>query len=536
MAALAVAARQPACKGFAIGRTIFGAAAEAWMNGTIDDEQARASVADAYRRMIEGWRRAREGSQAMSTVRLTMAQAIVKFLAAQQVEIDGRLMPLFGGVFAIFGHGNVAGLGEALAAARDILPTYRAHNEQAMAHAATAFAKAMNRRRMMACTSSIGPGATNMVTAAAVAHVNRLPLLLLPGDTFASRRPDPVLQQIEVVGDPTTTANDCFRPVSRYFDRITRPEQLVNALPEAVRVLTDPGECGPVTLCLPQDVQVEAGDFPEALFERRTARWRRPEPDRDELGAAAEALRHAERPMIVAGGGVKYSLASATLAAYAERHGVAVAETQAGKGSIAVGSSALSRRHRCHRLDGGEHAGPPGGRDPGGGHASAGLHHRIARAVQQCQADPAQCVGSRCEQEQCAGSGGGCAGGLERLVAGARRLAGAAGVAGPSTRGSGRMAQDGRQGDCGTARQHAAERCAGARCRQPPDQPATTSWSARQAACRASCTSCGGPRSPRAIIWNMAIPAWVTRLPAASGRSSPCPTGGSSCWSEMAPI
>ena len=213
-----------------------------------------------------------------------MAQAIVKFLAAQQVEIGGRLMPLFGGVFAIFGHGNVAGLGEALAAARDILPTYRAHNEQAMAHAATAFAKTMNRRRMMACTSSIGPGATNMVTAAAVAHVNRLPLLLLPGDTFASRRPDPVLQQIEVVGDPTTTANDCFRPVSRYFDRITRPEQLVSALPEAVRVLTDPGECGPVTLCLPQDVQVEAGDFPESLFERRTARWRRPEPDRDELG------------------------------------------------------------------------------------------------------------------------------------------------------------------------------------------------------------------------------------------------------------
>jgi 3D-(3,5/4)-trihydroxycyclohexane-1,2-dione acylhydrolase (decyclizing) len=270
----------------------------------------------------------------MNTNRLTMAQAIVKFLAAQQVEIDGRTMPLFGGVFAIFGHGNVAGLGEALAAARDILPTYRAHNEQAMAHAASAFAKTMNRRRMMACTSSIGPGATNMVTAAAVAHVNRLPILLLPGDTFANRRPDPVLQQIEVVGDPTTTANDCFRPVSRYFDRISRPEQLISALPEALRVLTDPAECGPVTLCLPQDVQVEAGDFPEALFERRTVRWRRPEPDRDELAAAVEALRQAERPMIVAGGGAKYSLASAALLACAERHGVAVAETQAGKGSV----------------------------------------------------------------------------------------------------------------------------------------------------------------------------------------------------------
>jgi 3D-(3,5/4)-trihydroxycyclohexane-1,2-dione acylhydrolase (decyclizing) len=270
----------------------------------------------------------------MSTIRLTMAQAIVKFIASLEVEIDGRVVPLFGGVFAIFGHGNVAGLGEALAAARDVLPTYRAHNEQAMAHAATAFSKAMNRRRMMACTSSIGPGATNMVTAAAVAHVNRLPILLLPGDVFANRRPDPVLQQIEVVGDPTSTANDCFRPVSRYFDRINRPEQLITALPEALRVLTDPAECGPVTLCLPQDVQVEAADFPAALFERRIVRWRRPEPDRDELAAAAEALTHAERPLIIAGGGVKYSLASETLAGFAARHGVPVAETQAGKGSV----------------------------------------------------------------------------------------------------------------------------------------------------------------------------------------------------------
>jgi 3D-(3,5/4)-trihydroxycyclohexane-1,2-dione acylhydrolase (decyclizing) len=270
----------------------------------------------------------------MSTIRLTMAQAIVKFLASLEVEVDGRVVPLFGGVFAIFGHGNVAGLGEALAAARDVLPTYRAHNEQAMAHAATAFAKATNRRRMMACTSSIGPGATNMVTAAAVAHVNRLPLLLLPGDVFANRRPDPVLQQIEVVGDPTTTANDCFRPVSRYFDRIDRPEQLISALPEALRVLTDPAECGPVTLCLPQDVQVEAADFPQALFERRIVRWRRPEPDRDELAAAAEALKQAERPLIIAGGGVKYSLASPALIAFAAHHGLPVAETQAGKGSV----------------------------------------------------------------------------------------------------------------------------------------------------------------------------------------------------------
>ncbi len=196
--------------------------------------------------------------QGKSEIRLTAAQALVRFLTVQSTEIDGRELPLFAGVWAIFGHGNVAGLGEALYGARDRLPTYRAHNEQAMAHAAIAFAKASKRRRMMACTTSIGPGATNMVTAAAVAHVNRLPVLLLPGDVFASRRPDPVLQQIEDFGDGTVSANDCFRPVSRYFDRITRPEQLLTALPRAMQVLTDPADCGPVTLAFCQDVQAEA--------------------------------------------------------------------------------------------------------------------------------------------------------------------------------------------------------------------------------------------------------------------------------------
>jgi 3D-(3,5/4)-trihydroxycyclohexane-1,2-dione acylhydrolase (decyclizing) len=264
-----------------------------------------------------------------------MAQALVRFLAAQRTEIDGRVVPLFGGVFAIFGHGNVAGLGEALAAAKNDLPTYRAHNEQAMAHAAIAYAKALNRRRMMACTSSIGPGATNMVTAAAVAHVNRLPVLFLPGDTFASRRPDPVLQQIEDFGDPTITANDCFRPVSRFWDRISRPEQLIAALPQAIRILTDPADCGPVTLCLPQDVQAEAGDFPDWLFEARVAALRRPEPDKAELSNAVAALRGAQRPLVIAGGGVKYSLAEQALSDSATRHGLAVAETQAGKGSLA---------------------------------------------------------------------------------------------------------------------------------------------------------------------------------------------------------
>jgi 3D-(3,5/4)-trihydroxycyclohexane-1,2-dione acylhydrolase (decyclizing) len=180
------------------------------------------------------------------TIRLTMAQAVARFLTRQMTEIDGHRVPIFGGVFAIFGHGNVAGLGEALHAVRDELPTYRAHNEQGMAHVAIAFAKASFRRRFMAVTSSIGPGATNMVTAAALAHVNRLPLLLLPGDVFANRAPDPVLQQVESFGDGTVSANDAFRPVSRYFDRITRPEQIISALNRAMRVLTDPAECGPV--------------------------------------------------------------------------------------------------------------------------------------------------------------------------------------------------------------------------------------------------------------------------------------------------
>ena len=215
----------------------------------------------------------------MTTIRLTMAQALVRFLTAQNSEIDGQEVPLFAGVFAIFGHGNVAALGEALYQAREALPTLRAHNEQAMAHAAIAFAKTLRRRRMMACTTSIGPGATNMVTAAALAHVNRLPVLLLPGDVFASRRPDPVLQQIEAFGDPTISVNDCFRPVSRWWDRITRPEQLLESLPQAMRILTDPADCGPVTLCLPQDVQAEAYEYPEEFFARRWWRLRRPPPD-----------------------------------------------------------------------------------------------------------------------------------------------------------------------------------------------------------------------------------------------------------------
>ena len=277
----------------------------------------------------------------MGTIRLTMAQALVRALAAQRTEIDGETLPLFAGCWAIFGHGNVAGLGEALEQAGDALPTFRGHNEQAMGHAAIAYAKTMRRARMMAVTSSIGPGATNMVTAAAVAHVNRLPVLFLPGDVFAGRRPDPVLQQVEDFADATVSANDCFRPVSRYFDRIARPEQLLTSLPRALAVLTDPAECGPVTLALCQDTQAEAFDWPESFFVPRVWHIRRPRPDQRELREAVRALRGAKAPLIIAGGGVLYSRAETELSRFAESLGIPVAETQAGK-------SALPHDHRLN--------------------------------------------------------------------------------------------------------------------------------------------------------------------------------------------
>ncbi|HEX8046227.1 3D-(3,5/4)-trihydroxycyclohexane-1,2-dione acylhydrolase (decyclizing) [Rhizobium sp.] len=268
------------------------------------------------------------------TIRLTMAQAVTHFLTKQMTVIDGQKLPIFGGVWAIFGHGNVAGIGEALYQVRDELTTYRAHNEQGMAHAAIAYAKASFRQRFMACTTSIGPGALNMVTAAGVAHVNRIPVLFLPGDVFANRAPDPVLQQIEDFGDGTVSANDAFRSVSRYFDRITRPEQIITALKRAMQVLTDPLDCGPVTLSLCQDVQAEAFDYPESFFEERIWTTRRPQPDADELAAAIALIREAEKPVIIAGGGVLYSRATKELTAFAETHGVPVVVSQAGKSAI----------------------------------------------------------------------------------------------------------------------------------------------------------------------------------------------------------
>ena len=272
------------------------------------------------------------------TIRLTVAQAIVRYLAAQFND-DGN--PLFGGVFAIFGHGNVAGIGEALFHSQDVLPTFRAHNEQAMTHAAIAYAKAHMRKRMMAVTTSIGPGATNLVTAAALAHVNRLPVLLLPGDIFVSRAPDPVLQQLEDGHDGTVSANDTLKPVSRYFDRIVHPAQLLTALPRAIRVLTDASLCGPVTLALPQDVQTTAYDYPIWFFNRRLVSFHAPSPVQSQVVAAAALLRASRRPVIVSGGGVLYSGGTGALRTFAERHGIPVGETQAGK-------SALPWNHPLH--------------------------------------------------------------------------------------------------------------------------------------------------------------------------------------------
>jgi 3D-(3,5/4)-trihydroxycyclohexane-1,2-dione acylhydrolase (decyclizing) len=267
-------------------------------------------------------------------VRLTAAQALVRFLAAQHVERDGVEHQFFGGCFGIFGHGNVAGIGEALYESPELLTYYQARNEQAMVHTASGYARMKNRLGTLACTTSIGPGATNLVTGAALATVNRVPVLLIPGDVFASRRPDPVLQQLEVPWRGDVSVNDSLQPVSRYFDRIERPEQLIPAALSAMRVLVDQAETGAVTLAFPQDVQAEAFEFPDEFLGRRVWHIPRPLPDADALAAAAETIREARRPLLVAGGGVIYSEATDALRRLTEATGIPVGETQAGKGSL----------------------------------------------------------------------------------------------------------------------------------------------------------------------------------------------------------
>src|SRR6188472_2040597 len=291
-------------------------------------------------------------------MRLTVAQALLRFLAVQEVERDGARDRFFAGCFGIFGHGNVAGLGQALQQHRDLLAYHPARNEQAMVHIASGYARQRNRLGTYACTTSVGPGATNMVTGAALATINRLPVLLLPGDTFATRTPHPVLQQLEVPHDATVSVNDCFRPVSRYYERVERPEQLISAALEAMRVLTDPAETGAVTLALPEDVQAEAFDCPDAFLEPRLWTIYRQPPAQEAIARAAELVRGAQRPLIVAGGGVIYSEALAALREFVDATGVPVCETQAGRGALpsdhplslgAVGATGSAAANRLAR-------------------------------------------------------------------------------------------------------------------------------------------------------------------------------------------
>ena len=289
-------------------------------------------------------------------IKLTAAQALIRFMIAQKVKINDEIKPLFPGVWAIFGHGNVAGIGEALFQHQDALPTYRGQNEQSMAHAAIAYSKTLNRQQIMACTSSAGPGSTNIVTAAALAHINRIPLLLLPGDTFATRIPDPVLQQLEDNTDQTITTNDCFKPVSRFFDRIMRPEQLLTSLPQAIRVLTDPVDTGTVTIAFPQDVQTMSWNYPERFFEEKIHFLRRQHADENQLKSAVQMILKAKKPVIIAGGGIHYSLATKELEDFSNNLLIPIGETQAGKGAIPwenpmnVGSVGVTGGSACNEL------------------------------------------------------------------------------------------------------------------------------------------------------------------------------------------
>lgn len=268
------------------------------------------------------------------TVRLTMAQALVRYLCNQFTEIDGDRVPLFAGVFGIFGHGNVTCLSEALEQVQHQLPTWRGQNEQSMALAAVGFAKAKLRRQIMIAASSVGPGATNMITAAGTAHANRLPVLLLSGDTYSNRLPDPVLQQVEHFGSPSTTVNDGFRCVTRFWDRITHPAQILSSLPQAITTMLDPADCGPAFIGLPQDIQEIAYDYPESFFVEKTWIIPRPRPSRNEVVEAVELLKTAKKPLIISGGGVRYSGANAFLADFATRRGIPLTETIAGKGAV----------------------------------------------------------------------------------------------------------------------------------------------------------------------------------------------------------
>ncbi len=459
----------------------------------------------------------------MGTVRLTVGQAIVRFMAEQYTERDGVQQRFIAGVWGIFGHGNVAGLGQALEELGDecAMPYYRPQNEQAQVHLAAAYAKHKNRLQTFACTSSIGPGATNMVTGAAGATVNRLPVLLFPSDYFANRLPDPVLQQIEHPTEHDVSASDAFRPVSRYFDRISRPEQLLSSLPEAFRVLTDPAETGAVTISLPEDVQSEVYDWPERFFERRVWRVRRPLPEADVIAEVVGLIRQAERPIIIAGGGAIYSGAEAALDDLATTYGIPVTESQAGKG-------VLPWNHPMN-------AGPIG--------AAGGLAaNRLAR-----DADLVIAIGTRLGdfvtasksqfQDQDATFVGINVNGFDAaklrsvpVVADAREAlrALAAGLAGAGYAGhepgvpGPRRRPEGGVGRAGGLPPHAQRRDR----RSSPSPRSSASSTTRSAATPPSsapreaspgtCSSCGAPRTPRPTTSSTATAAWATRSPPAS--------------------
>ena len=270
----------------------------------------------------------------MKTIKMSCAHALFKHLIAQKTIIDGKKVPLFPGAFGIYGHGNVACLGQAMEEFQSDLPGYRGHHEQNMALSAIGYARAMRRKQIFIATSSVGPGSTNMVTAAAVALSNRLPLLLLPGDTFASRFPDPVLQQVENFNNPTETQNDSFKSVSKYFDRIVRPEQILSTLPQAIQVMLDPAECGPATISISQDVQGESFDYPEVFFDEKIHEIRRIHPDPKQIEKAAEKIRNSQQPIIISGGGVLYSEAEKELSEFAKKHNIPVTPTVMGIGCM----------------------------------------------------------------------------------------------------------------------------------------------------------------------------------------------------------
>ncbi len=317
------------------------------------------------------------------TVRLTVAQAIVRYLASQFIEIDGEELRLCGGGFGIFGHGNVTCLGEALYNFQEELPLYRGQNEQSMGFAASGYAKQWLRQRFMFCTASAGPGTSNLVTSAALAHANRLPMLLLCGDTFMTRLPDPVLQQLEHFNNPTLGVNDAFKAVTRYWDRITHPAQIIQSLPAAIATMLDPADCGPAFLGLPQDVQGWTYDYPAALFEEKVHRIRRMSPDVNELADAAELLKTAKRPMIIAGGGVQYSRAVDELHRFAETHQIPVVETIAGRANMVNEAPPEHRSNWRNRVGFCQHYRRKGRCDRCCRHPVAGFHNRVLDSFRQ---------------------------------------------------------------------------------------------------------------------------------------------------------